>query len=90
MSDTPNTAEPTPEAEDDYVPLELPEPPRDEAARRAMREANEARETQREIIVDRLASAYADLHAAEQAGDTAAAGTARERITSLIAARDRL
>jgi hypothetical protein len=92
MSDEVEATGPAPDddEDDDYVPLALPEPPEGEEARRAWREEQEARETQREIVLGRLAVAYETLDTAEEAGNEVAAVAAREKIRVLAAERDRL
>ena len=92
MSDKPQAAGPAPDEDDDddYVPVQLPDPPQGEEERRAYREEREERQTQREIILDRLAAAYADLDAAREANDDGAAAQAQDRIRTLSAEQDRL
>ena len=91
MSDKIEALEPEPDEEDDnYQPLNLPPAPTDANARRALREQQEQAETQREIVLGRLAVAYSALDSAEEAGDDAAATQAQETIDRLIAERDRL
>jgi len=87
MSDEPN---PEPE-EDAYEPAPLAEPKyADEAARLQAISAAEDIESQREILLGRIAVARSKLYAAQAAGDAAQVAALRERIANLTRERDEL
>lgn len=85
MSDEPNPEE------DTYEPAPLDEPKyADEAARLQAISAAEDIESQREILLGRIAVARSKLYAAQVAGDAAQVAALRERIAKLTRERNEL
>jgi hypothetical protein len=79
------------EDDDEYEPVDVDQPvPDDETERRRLREAAEAAEVQREVLLARIARARSLIYEAQARGDSAEEAALRKKVADLTAERDGL